>query len=137
LEIEFPQHHVIEVCSGEESVTLAATQPVDVILMDIDLPQINGIEAVRQIKTQQPSTKIVMMTIHDEKPYRDAAREAGADAFVSKRDGVTDLVPVLTTWLADRKSATRHNTTTARTPHVGNQESKTETINAARIKQHP
>jgi DNA-binding NarL/FixJ family response regulator len=85
----------MDVGSGEEAVALSTREPPDIVLMDVGLPGIDGIEATRQIKAAAPATHVVVLTIHEESVYRAAAAKAGASAFVPKRKMHTELIPVL------------------------------------------
>ena len=100
LETVFPSCHVIEAASGEESIDIAKEMTPSIVLMDIGLPGMNGIEATRCIKAVVPSTQIVMLTIHEVNSYRADAAEAGASAFVPKRTMQKELIPVLTDLLS-------------------------------------
>lgn len=91
----FPNHEFIEAASGEEAVVMSRENEPVLVLMDIALPEMNGIEATRQIKTARPATQVVMLTIHDEPDYRRDAEAAGACAFVGKGRAHSCLVPVL------------------------------------------
>ena len=91
----FPNHEFIEAKSGEEAVAMSSENAPVLVLMDIGLPEMNGIEATRQIKAARPATQVVMLTIHDEPDYRREAEEAGACAFVGKERAHSCLVPVL------------------------------------------
>lgn len=103
----FPNYEFIEAKSGEEAVTMSRENEPVLVLMDIGLPKMNGIEATRQIKAAQPETQVVMLTIHDEEDYRREAEEAGACAFVGKERAHSGLVPVLKR-LLDLPPATPH-----------------------------
>ncbi len=109
LEAVFPAAHILETASGEEAVTLAESHAPQVVVMDVALPGINGIEATRRIKAIRPGTRVVMLTIHEELDYRREAESAGADAYVFKRRMASDLIPALTRVMAsapgDRKTA--------------------------------
>ena len=100
LETVFPFCNVIEAASGEESIDIAKEMTPSIVLMDIGLPGMNGIEATRCIKAVVPSTQIVMLTIHEDDSYRVDAAEAGASAFVPKRTMQKELIPVLTNLLS-------------------------------------
>jgi DNA-binding NarL/FixJ family response regulator len=69
---------------GAEAVRMAGEALPDVVLMDIRMPKITGIEAVRQIKEVAPSAKVVMLTISDEEEDRLEAARAGASGYLLK-----------------------------------------------------
>ena len=91
----FPNYEFIEAKSGEEAVAMSRENEPVLVLMDIGLPKMNGIEATRQIKAERPATQVVMLTIHDETDYRNEAEEAGACAFVGKERAHLSLAPVM------------------------------------------
>ncbi|MGD8238216.1 MAG: response regulator transcription factor [Armatimonadota bacterium] len=70
--------------NGEAAVVLAQDRRPDVILMDINMPKMNGIEATRQIKEERPDCAVVMLTIYDDDEKVFAAIKAGATAYVLK-----------------------------------------------------
>lgn len=102
LEVEFPQCRVIEAASGEEAIALIRIESPRLVVMDISLPGMSGIEATRQIKAALPSAQIVMLTIHEGDAYRANATAAGASAYVPKRVIQTELVPTLAALLANQ-----------------------------------
>ena len=59
------------------------------------MPRMNGLEALRLTKQAWPDTKIIMVTIHDEEPYRMVAMAGGADGFVLKKEVGTELLPAI------------------------------------------
>jgi DNA-binding NarL/FixJ family response regulator len=69
---------------GAEAVRMAAEALPDVVLMDIRMPKITGIEAARQVKEVAPSAKIVMLTVSDEKEDHFEAIRAGASGYLLK-----------------------------------------------------
>jgi two-component system invasion response regulator UvrY len=101
LETMFPQCHVVEAASGEEALILAQANMPQLVIMDIGLPQMSGIEATRRIKVQVPGAQVVMLTIHEDDAYRTDAEAAGASAFVPKRRMQTKLIPTLMALLPD------------------------------------
>jgi DNA-binding NarL/FixJ family response regulator len=82
------------VSSGEEAVELARSLDLDVIIMDIDLPRMSGIEATRCIKSER-RPQVVMLTGHEDTEHRKDALSAGASAFVPKRMMQAELLPAL------------------------------------------
>ena len=95
LEVEFPQCRVIDAASGEEAIALIRGESPRLVLMDISLPGMSGVEATRQIKAALPSAQVVMLTIHENDTYRADATTAGASAYVTKRVMQTELIPTL------------------------------------------
>ncbi|HEU4750111.1 MAG TPA: response regulator transcription factor [Acidimicrobiia bacterium] len=75
-----------EAATGESAVTMAKELSPDLILMDINLPGIDGLEATRQIVQAQPSAKVIVMSTYEPDEYEQRAIEAGAGAFMSKSD---------------------------------------------------
>ena len=86
LQMRFPESHVRGVGSAEEALVHARASRTDVVLMDIDLPGMNGLEAVSEMKAQSPETAVVMLTMHDTPSHRHAAANAGAVGYVAKVD---------------------------------------------------
>jgi NarL family two-component system response regulator LiaR len=95
LEVLFPHHVVIEAARGEEAVTIAQRESPALIIMDIGLPDISGIEATRRIKASGQAAPIVVLTIQEDEVYRADAAEAGAAAYVPKRTMQEELFPAL------------------------------------------
>jgi two-component system invasion response regulator UvrY len=95
LSLTFPWCQVLEAATGEDGVRLAQSVSPRVVIMDISLPGISGIEATRRIKASVPGTEVVFLTIHEAEAYRKDAASAGASAYVSKRKMQTELIPVL------------------------------------------
>jgi two-component system NarL family response regulator len=80
-----PDLHVVgEAGDGLEAVELAAQLLPDVVLMDVRMPIVNGIEAARRIRGTQPATKIVMLTVSDDEDDLYAAIRAGANGYLLK-----------------------------------------------------
>lgn len=80
-----------EARDGEEAIWLAQELHPEVVLMDIAMPGLDGLEATRRIKAMRPETKVVILTIHNEEAYRKAATNCGADGFVQKKSVILDL----------------------------------------------
>ena len=84
-----------EAGSGSEAVSAAGSARPDVILMDIGLPDMTGIEAARVIKSQFPKIAIVALTIHDDEEYFFKMLEAGASGYVPKRAAPEELLTAI------------------------------------------
>lgn len=80
---------------GLEAVRLALESRPDVVLMDLGMPELNGLEATRRIKAIEPRIKVLVVTVHDERSYLQAATAAGADAYLVKKDLPARLASVL------------------------------------------
>lgn len=84
-----------EAGNGEDAIRLTDRLQPDVVLMDLAMPRMNGLEATRQIKTRWPELAVVILTVHDEDVYRRTALAAGATAFLQKKMLGVDLWPTL------------------------------------------
>ena len=91
-----PNFHVVgEAEDGAEAIRLARELRPDIVLLDLALPRVNGLEALRQIKAERPETKVIIVTVHTEDAYRRAAEDGGADAFLLKKTLGTALLPTI------------------------------------------
>jgi DNA-binding NarL/FixJ family response regulator len=95
LQVKFPLHRVMGVGCGEDAVALASAERLDVVLMDLALPGMNGIEATRLIRLAQPAAKVVILSMREDTSYRVDAQGAGASAYVTKRAMQAELIPTL------------------------------------------
>ncbi len=84
-----------EATDGEEALQLAKELRPDVVLMDITMPRLDGLEATRRIKAEQPEMKVIVLTVHQEEAYRKTASECGADAFLAKKTVGSQLLPTI------------------------------------------
>lgn len=73
-----------EATTGVEAVRLARELQPDVVIMDIHLPELTGVEATRRIRHDHPETRVLVLTAYDDPPYVHALLEAGADGYVLK-----------------------------------------------------
>ena len=87
---------LFEAVNGSDAVDLAGgRERPQVVVTDIMMPGMDGLEATRHIKRAWPETKVVVVTGFTQDAYRAAASERGADAFVSKYDMPTVLLPLI------------------------------------------
>ena len=81
--------------SGAEALRMIPTVQPDVVVMDISMPELNGIETTRRLKLGNSDLPVVMLTTHDVAGYRAAAAFAGASGFVLKSNCCDQLVQIL------------------------------------------
>jgi DNA-binding NarL/FixJ family response regulator len=77
---------VAQAASGEDAVTAAVDHRPDLVLMDINLPGINGIEATRRILAERPGTTVILLSTYTEADLPNDARDCGAARYVHKED---------------------------------------------------
>mgnify|MGYP002632808686 CR=1 FL=1 len=84
-----------EVCDGAAAVTFALDRGPDVVVMDIGMPELNGIEAARRLHRKRPDIRVVILSMRDDAVTVDKALRAGARAYVLKGVGVESLVDAI------------------------------------------
>lgn len=106
---QFPGLHVCgETASGKEAIGLAGTLMPDVILMDIGLHELDGIEATKIIKQNSPSVKVVMLSSHDAEQEILASFASGADGYALKESQPSQIYTAIDTvmqgdvWLSNQ-----------------------------------
>lgn len=86
----------LEVCgeaeNGQQALEKVRELKPDLVILDVGMPVMDGIEATREIRQSAPSTKIVLFSVYDSDSMVEISKEAGADAFVMKSNAGTDLV---------------------------------------------
>ena len=106
---------VAEAGSGEEAITLALQFKPDVAIMDISMPNLDGLQATRQLKELLPEVQVLALTVHEDKQYLFEMMSAGASGYLTKQSAAEELVaavhavakgnvylqPALARWLLD------------------------------------
>lgn len=92
-----------EVCDGAEAVEKAKELQPDLILLDIGLPTVNGIEAARQIQDLSPKSKILFVTENRSSDVAEEALRVGGLGYVLKSDAEKDLVPAIDAVLSGKR----------------------------------
>lgn len=94
------------VADGRELVAVAEKLRPDVMVVDISMPMLNGIEAVRQIKKVHPEIKVVFLTMHPDVAYAASAFKAGASGYVLKHSAPDELITAIREGLKGRTYVT-------------------------------
>ncbi|HWZ30993.1 MAG TPA: response regulator transcription factor [Bryobacteraceae bacterium] len=84
-----------EAADGNAAVKLAAAEKPDVVVMDIAMPHLNGVEAARQITMQNPHTAIAILSMHSDESYVIRSLKAGARAYLLKDSAEADLIAAI------------------------------------------
>ncbi|MEK7824669.1 MAG: response regulator transcription factor [Candidatus Eisenbacteria bacterium] len=84
-----------EASDGREAIQLAAQLQPDVVVLDLAMPVLNGLEATRGVLAAAPRTEVVILTMHESEQYVRQVLEAGARAFVLKSDAGHDLLAAI------------------------------------------
>jgi DNA-binding NarL/FixJ family response regulator len=81
--------------SGEGALTQVVNLRPDLVLMDLTMPGMNGMQATSQIKKQPNAPRIIIVTLHDQPAYREMCENAGADGFITKDNFGAALVHMI------------------------------------------
>lgn len=81
-----------EADTGEEGLRLARELNPDIVLLDVNMPGIGGIEALRKLKAHNPDTRVLVVSVHTEEPMPSRMLEAGADGYLSKSRAADEVL---------------------------------------------
>lgn len=97
----FAGHSQIDICaealSGEQALEHAANEKIDVVLLDINLPDTNGFEVCRSLKKEYPELKIIALTMHNEAAFISRMIKAGVDGYLLKNSGKEEIQEAVNT----------------------------------------
>jgi len=91
-----------EASDGRQAIAEAQRVQPDVILMDITMPELNGIEATRQVKKLLPETRVLVLTMHENEEYLFQVLRAGASGYILKEAADTELISAIRSVYAGR-----------------------------------
>ncbi len=86
---------IAEAGDGEDGVRLAAAMRPDVMLMDVSMPDVDGVEATRRIVERNPDAKVVMLTMHADRDIVDRALKAGAVGYLTKDCSIDEVAEAI------------------------------------------
>jgi DNA-binding NarL/FixJ family response regulator len=84
-----------EAVDGQEAIHKVKELQPDLVLMDITMPRMNGLDVTQRLKKILPELVIIILTIHDMDEYRKAVMNSGASAYVVKKTMMDELIPVI------------------------------------------
>lgn len=91
-----------EARDGLEAIRTVGEWSPDLILMDLSMPKMSGLDAIEEIKKRYPETKVLALTIHEDEEYVLAALQAGADGYLLKDASHTELAAAIRTVLSGK-----------------------------------
>jgi len=92
-----------EALTGTQSIEMTLKLKPDLVLMDLALPDISGIEATKKIKEIENPPCVVILTLYDNPEYKSLAEKSGADGFVTKSEFATKLIKVINSLFYNKK----------------------------------
>ncbi len=104
LQTAFPDKNILEAGDGRSALALCTERQPGIVLMDIGLPDTNGIELTAQIKTMLPDTAVIIVSNQTGSAYTERAKAAGAFAYISKEAVHDELLPTVTAALGLKRS---------------------------------
>lgn len=91
-----PQYRICaEAANGEEALALAEKHKPDVLLLDISMPKLSGLDIIERIKRISPGTKVIVITVHQMGAYVLKALRHGVSGYINKENVVEELMPAL------------------------------------------
>ncbi len=97
--LEIEGYEVLEASDGEQAIKIAINDRPDLILMDLSLPIVDGLNATKQIREHMGSVPIIALTAHDLTDYQNKARDAGCTDYITKPIDFDKLIDILSKYL--------------------------------------
>jgi two-component system nitrate/nitrite response regulator NarL len=94
---------ICECSDGLEAVRKSEDLQPDLVLLDIGLPNLNGLEVARQVRKVSPGSRIIFLTSHDDPEYLQEALRIGALGFIVKSNAASDLLPAVRAVMNDER----------------------------------
>jgi DNA-binding NarL/FixJ family response regulator len=94
---------VFDAENGQDFLDQLATKPIDVVLLDIEMPVLNGIKTLEILKKQESKVKVIMLTMHKDLDIAFEVLSKGADAYLLKESSNREMLEAITTVFADGK----------------------------------
>lgn len=92
----FPHMNIVgKATSGAEALEKIAQHRPDLVLMDLEMPDMNGLEATRKVKLNSSAPFVIIVSYHNGDEYQSMAKEAGADGFISKDSFAMSVLPLI------------------------------------------
>lgn len=91
-----------EASNGLEFMEIAENEPIDIALMDINMPEMNGIEATKLAMEKYPNMKVIVLSMHGEEEYYDQMLDAGVKGFLLKNSDADELIAALEAVIAGK-----------------------------------
>lgn len=92
-----------EAGNGEEAIRLAKQLKPDVVLMDVNMPRLGGVEATQRIRKALPNTRVIILTVHAEAPFPTRLLDAGASGYLTKGCAAGELCDAIRSVYDDRR----------------------------------
>jgi DNA-binding NarL/FixJ family response regulator len=91
----WPETEVVEAASGDEGLTLALSNPPDVVLLDLNLPGIGGFDVLKRLTTDIPAARVVVFSMYEDPVFAARAIQMGAKSYITKADRPETLLDAL------------------------------------------
>jgi DNA-binding NarL/FixJ family response regulator len=115
-----------EAADGAAALNAVAVCPPDVVLVDLTMPRLNGVEVTRRLKARWPDLPVIILTVHREPAYQRVAMAAGADGYIVKKTAGTALWEALGSLASGSRAGSRRSEPCRTRPEEGDRSSPRE-----------